>query len=129
MEEAKSRFLDQVAYKVTYDITCFVEQSMEDCLRTLVEAFALVVTVIFLFSGNLHATRISLIAVPVLLIGVFWIMLALGFSLDMVATMATVLAIAIVVDDAIVVVEAELQKPPTRARPRRASSRWARPRH
>ncbi len=106
MEDAKTRFPDGVAYKVTYDTTSFVEQSMEEVLHTLVEAFVLVVIVVFLFLGNLRATLVPVIAVPVSLIGVFSVMLALGFSLNMVSMLALVLAIGIVVDDAIVVVEA-----------------------
>lgn len=106
MEEARTRFPQGIAYKVTYDTTSFVKQSMEEVLHTLLEAFVLVVIVVFLFLGNLRATLIPLIAVPVSLIGVFSVMLALGFSLNMVSMLALVLAIGIVVDDAIVVVEA-----------------------
>ncbi len=106
MEEARTRFPQGIDYKVTYDTTSFVRQSMEEVLRTLLEAFVLVVIVVFLFLGNLRATLIPLIAVPVSLIGVFSVMLALGFSLNMVSMLALVLAIGIVVDDAIVVVEA-----------------------
>ena len=75
-------------------------------IHTLIEAFILVVIVVFLFLGNFRATLIPLIAVPVSLIGTFAVMLALGFSLNMVSLLALVLAIGIVVDDAIVVVEA-----------------------
>ncbi len=106
MEDAKTRFPADVAYEVTYDTTSFVEQSMEEVLHTLVEAFLLVVIVVYLFLGNLRATLVPLVAVPVSLIGVFSVMLALGFSLNMVSMLALVLAIGIVVDDAIVVVEA-----------------------
>ena len=74
-------------------------------IHTLLEAFVLVVIVVYLFLGNLRATLIPLIAVPVSLIGTFAIMLALGFSANMVSLLALVLAIGIVVDDAIVVVE------------------------
>jgi len=106
LEEAKTRFPQGIDYKVTYDSTSFVKQSIEEVLHTLVEAFVLVVIVVFLFLGSLRATLIPLIAVPVSLIGVFSVMLALGFSLNMVSMLALVLAIGIVVDDAIVVVEA-----------------------
>ena len=75
-------------------------------IKTLVEAFVLVVIVVFLFLGNVRATLIPLIAVPVSLIGTFAVMLALGFSANTVSLLALVLAIGIVVDDAIVVVEA-----------------------
>ncbi len=106
MEEAKARFPEDVDYKVTYDTTWFVKQSMEEVLQTLIEAFVLVMIVVFLFLGSLRTTLIPLIAVPVSLIGVFSVMLALGFSLNMISMLALVLAIGIVVDDAIVVVEA-----------------------
>jgi hydrophobe/amphiphile efflux-1 (HAE1) family protein len=106
MEEAKSRFPQGIDYKITYDTTSFVKQSMEEVLHTLAEAFVLVIIVVFLFLGSVRATLIPLIAVPVSLIGVFAVMLALGFSLNMVSMLALVLAIGIVVDDAIVVVEA-----------------------
>ena len=85
-------------------------------IHTLVEAFVLVVIVVFLFLGNVRATLIPLIAVPVSLIGTFAVMLALGFSANTVSLLALVLAIGIVVDDAIVVVEAveaQLEKDPT----------------
>ena len=75
-------------------------------MHTLIEAFILVVIVVFLFLGNVRATLIPLIAVPVSLIGTFAVMLALGFSANTVSLLALVLAIGIVVDDAIVVVEA-----------------------
>ena len=85
-------------------------------MHTLVEAFVLVVIVVFLFLGNVRATIIPLIAVPVSLIGTFAVMLALGYSANTVSLLALVLAIGIVVDDAIVVVEAveaELEKDPS----------------
>jgi hydrophobe/amphiphile efflux-1 (HAE1) family protein len=106
VEQAQRSFPPGVAYKVTYDSTLFVKQSIEAVVHTLVEAFVLVVIVVFLFLGNLRATLIPVIAVPVSLIGTFAVMLAMGFSLNMVSLLALVLAIGIVVDDAIVVVEA-----------------------
>ncbi|MEK0084410.1 efflux RND transporter permease subunit [Benzoatithermus flavus] len=106
MTRLKAQFPEGVDYKVTYDSTSFVEQSIEEVVHTLLEAFVLVVIVVFLFLGNLRATLIPLIAVPVSLIGTFAVMLALGFSINMVSLLALVLAIGIVVDDAIVVVEA-----------------------
>ena len=74
-------------------------------IHTLIEAFVLVVIVVFLFLGNFRATLIPLIAVPVSLIGTFAVMLAMGFSANTISLLALVLAIGIVVDDAIVVVE------------------------
>jgi hydrophobe/amphiphile efflux-1 (HAE1) family protein len=105
LEGAAERFPQDMTYKVTYDSTSFVRQSIEEVIHTLLEAFVLVVIVVYLFLGNLRATLIPLIAVPVSLIGTFAIMLALGFSANMVSLLALVLAIGIVVDDAIVVVE------------------------
>jgi hydrophobe/amphiphile efflux-1 (HAE1) family protein len=106
MSRLKAQFPEGIDYKVTYDSTSFVEQSIEEVVHTLIEAFVLVVIVVFLFLGNLRATFIPLLAVPVSLIGTFAVMLALGFSINMVSLLALVLAIGIVVDDAIVVVEA-----------------------
>jgi hydrophobe/amphiphile efflux-1 (HAE1) family protein len=105
LDGAAERFPAGVAYKVTYDSTRFVKQSISEVVHTLIEAFVLVVIVVYLFLGNLRATLIPLIAVPVSLIGTFAVMLALGFSANMVSLLALVLAIGIVVDDAIVVVE------------------------
>ena len=105
LERLKAQFPKGVEYKVTYDSTRFVKDSIHEVKKTLVEAFALVVIVVFLFLANFRATLIPLIAVPVSLIGTFAIMLALGFSANMVSLLALVLAIGIVVDDAIVVVE------------------------
>lgn len=106
LEEAKAGFPDGMAYQVTYDTTQFVEESIHEVVKTLFEAFALVAVVVFLFLGSLRATLIPIIAVPVALIGTFAVMLALGFTANTVSLLALVLAIGIVVDDAIVVVEA-----------------------
>ncbi len=106
LERLKGAFPPGVDYKITYDTTIFVKESISGVLHTLFEAFALVVIVVFLFLGSLRATLIPLIAVPVSLIGTFAVMLALGFSANTVSLLALVLAIGIVVDDAIVVVEA-----------------------
>jgi hydrophobe/amphiphile efflux-1 (HAE1) family protein len=106
LEQLKRAFPEGVDYKITYDTSLFVKQSLEEVLHTLVEAFILVVIVVYLFLGNVRATLIPLIAVPVALIGTFAVMLALGFSANTVSLLALVLAIGIVVDDAIVVVEA-----------------------
>ena len=92
-------------YQVTWNSTLFVTDTIAEVLKTLGEAFVLVVLVVFLFLGNLRATIIPTIAVPVSLIGAFAVLLALGFSANTVSLLAMVLAIGIVVDDAIVVVE------------------------
>src|SRR5258708_3006129 len=97
---------EDVAYDVMYDTTVFVEATIESVIHTLVEAFVLVGIVVFIFLGNLRAPLIPIIAVPVALVGTFAVMLALGFSANTVSLLALVLAIGIVVDDAIVVVEA-----------------------
>ena len=85
MQRLQAQFPEGVAYKTTYDSTAFVLQSIDEVIHTLIEAFILVVIVVFLFLGNLRATLIPLIAVPVSLIGTFAVMLALGFSLNMVS--------------------------------------------
>jgi hydrophobic/amphiphilic exporter-1 (mainly G- bacteria), HAE1 family len=105
MDRLKERFPEDLDYLVQYDTTVFVEESLNAVLHTLFEAFVLVVLVVFLFLGQLRATIIPTIAVPVSLIGTLAVMLALGFSLNMVSMLALVLAIGIVVDDAIIVVE------------------------
>jgi hydrophobe/amphiphile efflux-1 (HAE1) family protein len=106
LDQLKASFPEGVDYKITYDTTLFVKQSMEEVPHTLIEAFVLVIIVVYLFLGNVRATLIPLIAVPVSLIGTFAVMLALGYSANTVSLLALVLAIGIVVDDAIVVVEA-----------------------
>jgi hydrophobic/amphiphilic exporter-1 (mainly G- bacteria), HAE1 family len=105
MDELAQRFPDDVAYDVIYDTTYFVHATIDEVVRTLLEAFALVVVVVFLFLGNWRATIIPLVAVPVSLIGTFAVMLTVGISANTVSLLALVLAVGIVVDDAIVVVE------------------------
>ena len=103
----------------------FVAESIKSVVHTLVEAFVLVVIVVFLFLGSVRATIIPLVAVPVSLIGTFAVMLAVGYSANTVSLLALVLAIGIVVDDAIVVVEAveaELEKDPSITPPRRRTA-------
>ena len=99
------RFPQDLTYSVVYDTTVFVKTSIEEVIHTLVEAFVLVAIVVFLFLGKLRTTLIPIIAVPVSLIGTFAVMLAIGYSANTVSLLALVLAIGIVVDDAIVVVE------------------------
>jgi hydrophobe/amphiphile efflux-1 (HAE1) family protein len=103
--QLSQRFPEGLEYQVTWDSTLFVKSTIGEVLRTLGEAFALVVVVVFLFLGNFRATIIPTIAVPVSLIGTFAVLLALGFTANTVSLLAMVLAIGIVVDDAIVVVE------------------------
>jgi hydrophobe/amphiphile efflux-1 (HAE1) family protein len=99
------RFPEGLKYNVVYDTTTFVSDTIHEVIKTLAEAFVLVVIVVFLFLGNLRATLIPTIAVPVSLVGAFAILLSLGYSANTVSLLAMVLAIGIVVDDAIVVVE------------------------
>ncbi len=103
--EAEKRFPEDLAWKVTYDPTLFVKDTIHEVQKTLFEAFILVVIVVFLFLGSFRATLIPTLAVPVSLIGTFVALLAVGYSGNTVSLLAVVLAIGIVVDDAIVVVE------------------------
>jgi hydrophobe/amphiphile efflux-1 (HAE1) family protein len=115
LAELQKRFPEDLAWKVTYDPTVFVTDTIHEVQKTLVEAFILVMIVVFLFLGSLRATFIPTIAVPVSLIGTFAVLAAIGYSANTVSLLAVVLAIGIVVDDAIVVVEAvehEMEKHP-----------------
>jgi len=105
MAELEERFPEDVAWKVTYDPTIFVTDTVHEVRKTLIEAFILVVIVVYLFLGSLRATLIPTLAVPVSLIGAFIALKAVGYSANTVSLLAIVLAIGIVVDDAIVVVE------------------------
>jgi hydrophobe/amphiphile efflux-1 (HAE1) family protein len=103
--ELAQSFPEDMAWKVTYDPTASVTATIDEVQKTLIEAFILVVIVVFLFLGSVRATLIPTIAVPVSLIGTFIILKAIGYSANTVSLLAVVLAIGIVVDDAIVVVE------------------------
>ena len=105
MEEMKTRVPDGLEYRIDYDTTGFVQESVNSVVHTLFEAIALVILVVLLFLQSWRATVIPLIAVPVSLIGTFAAMAAFGFSLNNISLFGIVLAIGIVVDDAIVVVE------------------------
>src|SRR5271154_6222176 len=105
MEELKKNFPDGVDYSVVYDPTIFVRHSIEAVVHTLLEAILLVVLVVILFLQTWRASIIPLAAVPVSLVGTFAVMHALGFSINALSLFGLVLAIGIVVDDAIVVVE------------------------
>src|SRR5437867_7384978 len=94
-----------VDYEVIYDPTQFVRQSIDAVVHTLLEAVALVVLVVILFLQTWRASLIPLIAVPVSVIGTFAVLMAFGFSINALTLFGLVLAIGIVVDDAIVVVE------------------------
>lgn len=105
MEELKKSFPEGVDYAVVYDPTVFVRHSIEAVLHTLAEAILLVVIVVIIFLQTWRAAIIPLAAVPVSLVGTFSVMLMLGFSINALSLFGLVLAIGIVVDDAIVVVE------------------------
>src|SRR5215469_12896294 len=105
MEELKKNFPEGIDYRVVYDPTVFVRHSIEAVIHTLLEAILLVVLVVIIFLQTWRAAIIPLAAVPVSLIGTFSIMLACGFSINALSLFGLVLAIGIVVDDAIVVVE------------------------
>jgi HAE1 family hydrophobic/amphiphilic exporter-1 len=105
MEEAERSFPSGISYSVVYDPTRFIAQSMEAVLVTFAEAVVLVVLVVILFLQNWRAAVIPLLAIPVSIIGTFAILLALGFTLNSLTMFGLILAIGIVVDDAIVVVE------------------------
>ncbi|MBX3721291.1 MAG: efflux RND transporter permease subunit [Turneriella sp.] len=106
LTELKKSFPPQMDYKLGYDVSKFIDASIEKVLHTLVEAFILVAIVVFVFLGDWRSTLIPTIAVPVSLIGAFAFMKALGLTINLITLFAMVLAIGIVVDDAIVVVEA-----------------------
>ncbi len=105
MEKLSAVFPHGVTYDIPYDTTRFVEVSIKEVVKTLLEAMVLVVLVVFLFLQSWRATLIPAVAVPVSLIGTFAGMAALGFSINTLTLFGLVLAIGIVVDDAIVVVE------------------------
>lgn len=103
--QLSDRFPEGMKFRVFYDSSQFISETIQGVIKTLTEAFILVVVVVFLFLGNLRATIIPAIAVPVSLIGTFAVLLLMGYSANTVSLLAMVLAIGIVVDDAIVVVE------------------------
>ena len=105
MEELKADFPEGVDYAIAYDTTPFIRESVADVVQTLLEAVMLVAMVVLVFLQNWRAALIPLVAVPVAIVGTFAVMAALGFSLNNVSLFGLVLAIGIVVDDAIVVVE------------------------
>ncbi|MGC9418262.1 MAG: efflux RND transporter permease subunit [Rhodovulum sp.] len=105
VEEFSEFFPENVDYVIPYDTTPFVEISIKEVAKTLVEAIILVFLVMLLFLQNIRATLIPTLAVPVVLLGTFGILAAFGFSINTLTMLAMVLAIGLLVDDAIVVVE------------------------
>ncbi len=105
MEKLGKRFPDDLTYKIPYDTTIFVKTSIEEVLITLIEAFVLVFLVVYVFLQSFRATMIPAITIPVSLIGIFALLKAFGFSINTLSLLGLVLAIGLVVDDAIIVVE------------------------
>ena len=105
LEELRPRFPASVDFSYIYNTAAFVSSMMDKVVMTLLEAFALVALVVFVFLGRLRPTIIPLVAVPVAVIGTFAVLLAFGYTANTITLLALVLAIGIVVDDAIIVVE------------------------
>ncbi|HBC7879167.1 TPA: multidrug efflux RND transporter permease AcrD [Klebsiella oxytoca] len=105
LNELSQYFPHGLEYKVAYETTSFVKASITDVVKTLLEAIALVFLVMYLFLQNFRATLIPTIAVPVVLMGTFAVLYACGYSINTLTMFAVVLAIGLLVDDAIVVVE------------------------
>jgi len=106
LEELKKSFPDDIEYVISLDMTPFIQESINEVIRTLVEAIILVAIVVVVFLQNWRSAIIPLVAVPVAIVGTFAAMAAIGFSLNILTLFGLVLAVGIVVDDAIVVVEA-----------------------
>jgi HAE1 family hydrophobic/amphiphilic exporter-1 len=107
LEQIKAEsFPPGMDYELAYDVSEFLDASIEKVVHTLIEAFILVSLVVFMFLGDLRSTLIPTLAVPVSLIGTFFVLQLLGLSINLITLFAMVLAIGVVVDDAIVVVEA-----------------------
>ena len=105
MEEISLSFPEGISYLIPFDITTYISDSIHEVYKTLFEALFLVILIVFLTLQSWRATLIPIIAVPISLIGTFGVMLVFGFSLNMLTLLGLILAIGIVVDDAIVVVE------------------------
>jgi hydrophobe/amphiphile efflux-1 (HAE1) family protein len=105
LDKLRARFPAGLQARVVYDTTLFVNETIREVIKALAEAFVLVAIVVFVFLGSLRATIVPIIAIPVSLVGAFAVLLSLGYSANTVSLLALVLAVGIVVDDAIVVVE------------------------
>jgi HAE1 family hydrophobic/amphiphilic exporter-1 len=106
LDELKKSFPPGMDYEISYDVSNFLDASIENVVHTLRDAFILVALVVFIFLGDWRSTLIPTLAVPISLVGAFFVMQIFGLTINMVTLFALVLAIGIVVDDAIVVVEA-----------------------
>ncbi len=105
MEDISSRFPEGLAYTIPYDTTRFIDISIREVINTLIAAVLLVVVITFLFLQNLRATLVPLVAIPVSLVGTFAGMQALGFSINLLTLFGLILAIGVVVDNAIIIME------------------------
>ena len=105
MQELSKNFPDGIVYEIPYDTTLFVNISIQEVIHTFFEAVILVILVVYLFLQNMRATLIPILAVPVSIIGAFAGMYVLGFSINLLTLFGLILAIGIVVDDAIIVLE------------------------
>src|SRR5262245_12375730 len=123
MEQVKATFPRGIGYEIPYNSTMFVREAISDVLRTLLEAIGLVILVVFLFLQNWRATLIPLLTVPVAVVGTFALFPILGFSINITSMFGLVLAIGIVVDDAIVVVEAVQRHIDDGMKPREATAK------
>ncbi len=121
MEQAQKDFPDDLEYLVSLDTTLAIEEGIDEIITTLFQAVVLVILVVFIFLQNARATLIPSLAVPVSLIGTFMVFPLLGFSINTLSLLGLVLAIGIVVDDAIVVVEAVTAKMEEGLQPREAT--------
>ena len=106
LKELEASFPDGIKYKYSYDVSSFLNASIDQVIHTIRDAFILVALVVFLFLGDWRSTLITIIAVPVSLIGTFFFLQIFGLSINLITLFALVLAIGVVVDNAIVIVEA-----------------------
>ena len=105
LKEISKKFPEDLEYKIPYDATLFVDESIKEVVKTLFEAIILVVILIYLFLGNFRATIIPVLAIPVSVIGTFAGLYVAGFSINLLTLFGMILAIGLVVDDAIIVIE------------------------
>lgn len=105
LKEISHKFPEDLEYRVPYDATLFVDESIKEVVKTLLEAIVFVVILIYLFLGNFRATIIPVLAIPVSVIGTFAGLYAAGFSINLLTLFGMILAIGLVVDDAIIVIE------------------------
>ncbi|MBP1679858.1 MAG: efflux system, inner rane transporter CmeB [Proteobacteria bacterium] len=105
MERVQKSFPENMIYKIPYDTTTFIDISVNEVIKTFIEALLLVIAIVYLFLQNMRATIIPVLAIPVSIIGTFAGMYALGYSINLLTLFGLVLAIGIVVDDAIIVIE------------------------